>query len=109
MAIGGLEARASFKNQTPPSLVEIGHPRPPVLTTVGLSESGSLPFFSTPFSKGIMEMLDLKKVNMPTINPFDAATKSDDYVDSYMAQMYAQDVDVATCYQYLYATLKGIG
>ena len=45
---------------------------------------------------------------MLTIDPFDGATKPNDHLDVYKAQMYIQDVDDITYCHYFPATLKGI-
>ena len=91
-----------------PSVLEAGPTRPTVLKIGNSSEKGSLPTFSTPFSREILEAPRPHKVKMPSIELFDGTIDANDHLDVYKAQMYVQDVDDATCCRYFPATLKGI-
>jgi len=90
------------------SIIEVGPPPPLVLRVGGSSDMGSLPSFSTPFSRAILEAPCLSKVKMPYVEPFDGTTNPDGHLDVYKAQMYVLDMDNATCCRYFSATLKGI-
>ena len=89
------------------SVLEVGLIHPTVLRIGNSSERGSLPTFSTPFSREILEAPCLNKVKMPSIELFDGTTDPDDHLDVYKEQMYVQDVDNVTCCRYFLATLKG--
>jgi len=70
-------------------VIELGHPKLLVLWIGGSSKKVSLPSFSTPFGRVIMEPPCPKKVKMqPTIYPFDGTTDADNHLDVYKAQMY---------------------
>ena len=70
------------------SLIEVVPSPSPVLRVGGSFERESLPFFSTPFSRGIMEASRPKKVKMPPIEPFDETMDPDNQLNVYKAQMY---------------------
>jgi len=91
-----------------PVVLEVGPIHPTVIRNENSSERGSLPTFSTPFNREILKAPRLNKVKMPSIELFDGTTDPDDHLDIYKAQMYAQDMDDATCCRYFPATLKGI-
>jgi len=73
--------------------MEVGPPPPLVLRVSGSSKRASLPTLATPFSREIMEAPCLKKVKMPSVEPFDETTDPGNHLDVYKAWMYVQDVD----------------
>jgi len=75
------ETEVSSKYYDSSSLVEIIHPQPPMLKIEGLMERSSLPSFLIPLSREIMEAPPLKKVKMPTIDPFKGTFNLDDHLD----------------------------
>jgi len=91
-----------------PSVLEVGPTRPTVLKIRNSSKMGSLPTFTTQFSRKILEALRLNKVKMPPVELFDRTTNPNDHLDVHKAQMYVQDMDDATCCRYFQATLRDI-
>ena len=55
-----------------------------------------------------MKALHSIMVKMPSIQPFDGTSNPNSHLDVYKAQMYVQNLDDATCYQYFPAMSKGI-
>jgi len=68
--------------------MNVGPPPPPIFGVSGSSRRGLLHTFAIPFSREITEALRLKKVKMPSVEPFDRTTDPDDHLDVYKAQMY---------------------
>ena len=79
----------------------------PIKVSGTAARMGLVPF-STPFSAEIINALRCDKVKMPTMDLYDGATKLEEHLGVYMAQMYVQDVDDAAYCQYFPATLKRV-
>jgi len=104
----GTRTRGCAKALSYSSLMVVSPLPPHVLKVGGSSKWGSLPSFSTPFSRELMESSHPNKVQMPSVEPCDGTTNPDDHLDVYKAQMYVLDVNDAMCCRYFSATLKGI-
>jgi len=64
-----------------PLVLEVGSPHPPVFTIGNSLQRGTLPSFSTPFSREIIEAPRSNKVKMPFIEPFNGTIDPDDHLD----------------------------